>query len=150
MKNSTNSLFTGRRRSNTIGAPDQLVRICRNRLPFRGRAAWSGSEQADCRVLAWDELGKHPAIRLLRDASGNGSKLFSENLGLCYRRLHGLDYRGLRLSNINGPGTTTHGYLEYTNRAIEESIAGRAYSVYVEPHVSSPRMNQPHEFTALI
>jgi len=63
------------------------------------------------------------------------AKLFSENLGLCYRRLHGLDYRGLRLPNINGPGTTTHGYLEYTNKAIEESVAGRAYSIYVEPHV---------------
>lgn len=66
------------------------------------------------------------------------AKLFSENLGLCYRRLHGLDFRGLRLPNINGPGTTTHGYLEYFNKAIEESIAGRAYSIYVEPHVRIP------------
>jgi nucleoside-diphosphate-sugar epimerase len=69
------------------------------------------------------------------------AKLFSENLGLCYRRLYGLDYRGLRLPNINGPGTTTHGYLEYTNKAIEESVAGRAYSVYVEPHVRMMMMH---------
>lgn len=60
------------------------------------------------------------------------AKLFSENLGLCYRRLHGLDYRGLRLPNINGPGTTSHGYLEYFNKAIEESVAGRPYSIYVD------------------
>lgn len=66
------------------------------------------------------------------------AKLFSENLGLCYRRLHGLDFRGLRLPNVNGPGTTTHGYLEYFNKAIEESLAGRAYSIYVEPHVRIP------------
>ncbi len=66
------------------------------------------------------------------------AKLFSENLGLCYRRLHGLDYRGLRLPNINGPGTTTHGYLEYFNKAIEESVAGRPYSIYVEPRVRIP------------
>ncbi len=69
------------------------------------------------------------------------AKLFSENLGLCYRRLYGLDYRGLRLPNINGPGTTTHGYLEYFNKAIEESFAGRAYSIYVEPHVRIPVMH---------
>lgn len=69
------------------------------------------------------------------------AKLFSENLGLCYRRLHGLDYRGLRLPNINGPGTTTHGYLEYVNKAIEESVAGRPYSIYVEPHVRIPLMH---------
>jgi NAD dependent epimerase/dehydratase family len=53
------------------------------------------------------------------------AKLCSENLGFCYRRLHGLDYRGLRLPNINGPGTTSHGYLEYFNKAIEEGVSGR-------------------------
>ncbi len=69
------------------------------------------------------------------------AKLFSENLGLCYRRLYGLDYRGLRLSNVNGPGSTTHGYLEYFNKAIEESVAGRAYSIYVARHVRIPIMH---------
>ncbi len=69
------------------------------------------------------------------------AKLFSENLGLCYRRLYGLDYRGLRLPNVNGPGTTTHGYLEYFNKAIEESVQGRPYSIYVEPHVRIPVMH---------
>jgi threonine 3-dehydrogenase len=66
------------------------------------------------------------------------AKLFSENLGLCYRRLYGLDYRGIRLPNVNGPGTTTHGYLEYFNKAIEESAQGQPYSIYVEPHVRVP------------
>lgn len=68
----------------------------------------------------------------------SASKLFSENLGLTYRRLYGLDFRGLRLSNVNGPGARTHGYLEYFNKAIEESVAGRPYSIYVEPHVRIP------------
>ena len=49
-----------------------------------------------------------------------------------------LDYRGLRLANVNGPGTTTHGYLEYFNKAIEESVKGRPYSIYVEPCVWIP------------
>lgn len=69
------------------------------------------------------------------------AKLFSENLGLCYRRLHRLDYRGLRLPNVNGPGAKTHGYLEYFNKAIEESAKGRAYSIYVAPHVRIPIMH---------
>lgn len=66
------------------------------------------------------------------------SKLFSENLGLCYRRLHGLDFRSLRLPNVNGPGAATHGYLEYFNKSIEESVAGRPYAIYVEPQVRIP------------
>ena len=66
------------------------------------------------------------------------SKLFSESLGLCYRRLHGVDFRGLRLPNVNGPGAKTHGYLEYFNRSIEASVAGRPYSIYVEPQVRIP------------
>lgn len=68
----------------------------------------------------------------------SASKLFSENLGLTYRRLYGLDFRGLRLANVNGPGAKSHGYLEYFNKAIEESMAGRPYSIYVEPHVRIP------------
>jgi len=39
---------------------------------------------------------------------------------------------------VNGPGTTTHGYLEYFNKAIEEAVRGRPYSIYVEPHVRIP------------
>jgi threonine 3-dehydrogenase len=69
------------------------------------------------------------------------SKLFSENLGLTYRRLYGFDFRGLRLSNVNGPGAKTHGYLEYFSKAIKESVAGQPYSIYVEPHVRIPIMH---------
>jgi nucleoside-diphosphate-sugar epimerase len=63
------------------------------------------------------------------------TKLFSENIGLFYKRQYGFDYRGLRLPNIIGPGTQTHGYLEYFNKAIEESAKGHPYSVYVAPHI---------------
>lgn len=68
------------------------------------------------------------------------AKQLSENIGLFFRRRYAFDYRGLRLPNVIGPGTTTHGYLEYFNKAIEESASGRAYSIYVEPHVSIPIM----------
>ena len=52
------------------------------------------------------------------------AKLFSENIGLFFKRQYGFDYRGLRLPNIIGPGTQTHGYLEYFNKTIEESAKG--------------------------
>ena len=68
------------------------------------------------------------------------AKLFSENIGLFFKRQYGFDYRGLRLPNIIGPGTQTHGYLEYFNKTIEESAMGHPYSVYVAPHVRIPIM----------
>jgi threonine 3-dehydrogenase len=68
------------------------------------------------------------------------SKLFSENIGLFYKRQYGFDYRGLRLPNIIGPGTQTHGYLEYFNKTIEESARGNQYSLYVAPRVKIPIM----------
>lgn len=66
------------------------------------------------------------------------SKLFSENLGLYYRRIYGLDFRSLRLPKVTGPGATTRGYLEYVNKAIEEAVAGRPYAIYVERQVRVP------------
>ncbi len=68
------------------------------------------------------------------------AKLLSENIGLYYKRQYGLDYRAIRLPNVIGPGTQTHGYLEYFNKAIEESAKGNPYSVYVAPHVRIPVM----------
>jgi len=68
------------------------------------------------------------------------AKLFSENIGLFYKRQYGFDYRGLRLPNVIGPGTQTHGYLEYFNKTIEESAKGNAYSLYVAPHITIPVM----------
>jgi threonine 3-dehydrogenase len=66
------------------------------------------------------------------------AKLFSENLGLFYKRKYGLDYRAIRLPNVIGPGAITHGYLEYFNKTIEESVRGNAYAVYVGPQTRIP------------
>ncbi len=66
------------------------------------------------------------------------AKLFSENMGLFYKRKYELDYRGIRLPNVIGPGAETHGYLEYFNKTIEESVHGRPYTVYVRPQTSIP------------
>ncbi len=66
------------------------------------------------------------------------AKLFSENLGLFYKRKYGLDYRGIRLPNVIGPGALTHGYLEYFNKTIEESAKGHPYTCYVGPQTKIP------------
>jgi threonine 3-dehydrogenase len=68
----------------------------------------------------------------------NAAKLFSENLGLFYRRKYGFDYRGLRLPAIVGPGAKTHGFAEYFNKAIDESVKGNPYTIYVAPHTRMP------------
>ena len=86
----------------------------------------------------------HPTDTTIHDYSPTrpssvygAAKLFSENMGLFYRGL-GLDYRGLRLPALIGPGTTGHGYAEYFNKTIEESVKGNPYSVYVEPRNRMP------------
>jgi nucleoside-diphosphate-sugar epimerase len=62
------------------------------------------------------------------------AKLFSESLGLTYKRLHGLDFRALRLPALIGPGARSQGYAEWFNKVIEESVLGRPYSIFVAPH----------------
>ncbi len=66
------------------------------------------------------------------------AKLFSENIGLFYKRKYGFDFRGIRLPNVIGPGAITHGYLEYFNKTIEESVRGNAYTCYVGPQTRIP------------
>ena len=71
----------------------------------------------------------------------NAAKLFSENLGLFYRRKYGFDYRGLRLPAIVGPGAKTRGFAEYFNKAIEESAKGSPYTICVAPHTRMPMLH---------
>lgn len=66
------------------------------------------------------------------------AKLFSENLGLCYRRLHGIDWRSLRIPGIVGPGVRQPGAFEYVSKAISAAIEGQPYAIYVEPAVRVP------------
>jgi len=99
----------------------------------------------------------HPTDKVLHDYTTTrpetiyaAAKLFSENLGLCYRRLYGIDFRGVRLATVLGPGAETHGYLEYFNKAIEESINGKPYEVYVAPRSRVPIIHVEDAARALI
>lgn len=87
----------------------------------------------------------HPTDTVLHDYTTTrpetvygAAKLFSENLGLYYRRMHGLDFRGLRLATVLGPGTVTGGYLGYLNKSIEQSALGNPYAIYVAPRSRVP------------
>lgn len=68
------------------------------------------------------------------------TKIFGELLGQFYRRKYGLDFRGVRLPSIVGPGVKTPGVVQYTSWMIEESLKGNPYTVYVSPETRTPVM----------
>ncbi len=68
------------------------------------------------------------------------TKVFSEHMGLFYRRKFGLDFRGVRYPSIVGPGVKTPGVVQYTSWVIEECARGNPYTVYVKPHTKCPVM----------
>ena len=69
------------------------------------------------------------------------SKLFSESIGLFYRRRYGLDYRGLRLPVVIGRGARAHGLLEYLNNVVDNSIRGFPCKVHVAPGTRLPLLH---------
>jgi len=68
------------------------------------------------------------------------TKVFCEHMGLFYRRKYGLDFRGIRYPSIVGPGVKTPGVVQYTSWAIEESIKGNPFTIYVKPETRCPVM----------
>jgi len=68
------------------------------------------------------------------------TKVFSELMGLFYRRKFGLDFRGVRYPSIVGPGVKTPGVVQYTSWVIEECAKGNPYTIYVKPDTRCPVM----------
>jgi len=68
------------------------------------------------------------------------AKLFSEGVGLFFRRIHRIDFRSLRYPSIVGPGIDLRvgGVVTYTYAMIEESIRGNPYTVNVSPETFIP------------
>jgi len=68
------------------------------------------------------------------------AKLFSEGVGLFFRRRHGLDFRSLRYPSIVGRGVDLRrgGVVTYTYAMIEESMRGNPYTVNVSPETHIP------------
>ncbi len=66
------------------------------------------------------------------------SKTFGELLGLFYHRKFGLDFRGLRLPSIVGPGARTAHMSIYNAWAIEYPLKGLPYVLECEPETCCP------------
>ncbi len=61
------------------------------------------------------------------------TKVFSELMGLFYKRKFELDFRGIRYPSIVGPGVKTPGIVQYTSWVIEECAKGNPFTIWVKP-----------------
>jgi threonine 3-dehydrogenase len=68
------------------------------------------------------------------------TKVFSELMGLFYKRKYNIDFRGLRYPSLIGPGVKTPGIVQYNAWVIEECFKGKPYSIYVRPDSRCPVM----------
>jgi threonine 3-dehydrogenase len=67
-----------------------------------------------------------------------GTKVFGELLGRFYARKFGLDFRGLRLPSVVGPGAQTAHMSIYNAWAIEAPLKGNPYELQVTPETRCP------------
>ena len=68
------------------------------------------------------------------------SKVFGELLGLYYHRKFGIDFRGLRLPGLLGPGVKTPGVAQYQPLVIEAAIKGDPFEVWAPEDTVIPMM----------
>ncbi|MBU1154205.1 MAG: NAD-dependent epimerase/dehydratase family protein [Proteobacteria bacterium] len=68
------------------------------------------------------------------------TKVFGELLGRYYQRKFGIDFRGVRLPQIVGPGVTAGGFGQYNPGMIEAAAQGRPYEVWVPEDTVLPLM----------
>jgi threonine 3-dehydrogenase len=66
------------------------------------------------------------------------TKVFSERLGEYYNRKFGVDFRGVRLPAVIGPGRGAGGASAYSTLMISEPALGRPYQAFVEEDVRMP------------
>lgn len=66
------------------------------------------------------------------------TKVYGERLGEYYARRYGLDFRGVRLPSVVGPGRGSTGVSAYSSLMIEEPARGRPYAVPLEERSAMP------------
>jgi len=66
------------------------------------------------------------------------TKVFGELLGEYYRRKFGVNFRGLRLPSVIGPGRKGGGVSAYSSLVVQEPAAGRPFEVYVDEEARIP------------
>jgi threonine 3-dehydrogenase len=68
------------------------------------------------------------------------TKVFGELLGLYYHQRFGIDFRGVRFSQLVGPGIKSEGYGQYNPRMIEAALRGIPFEAWVTKETSIPMM----------
>lgn len=66
------------------------------------------------------------------------TKVFSEHMGLFYKRKYNLDYRCVRYPSVVGPGVRTPGVAQYTSWVIEECAKGNPFTIWLKPDTRMP------------
>lgn len=66
------------------------------------------------------------------------TKVFGELLGRFYFRKYGIDFRSIRLPAVVGPGSKIKHVSVYSAWAIEKSILGEPYEIFVTPETICP------------
>lgn len=66
------------------------------------------------------------------------TKVFGERLGEYYRTRFGVNFRGVRLPSIIGPGRGGGGASAYSSLIVQEPAAGRPYTVFVDEEARIP------------
>ncbi|MBT4138005.1 MAG: NAD-dependent epimerase/dehydratase family protein [Candidatus Latescibacteria bacterium] len=61
------------------------------------------------------------------------TKVFSENMGLFFKKKYGIDFRGIRYPGVVGPGVKTPGIAQYNAWAIEHSAKGHPFTIWTKP-----------------
>ncbi len=78
------------------------------------------------------------------------TKVFGELLGRFYGRKFGVDFRGLRLPSVVGPGAKTAHMSIYNAWAIEEPLKGNPYALNVAPETKCPAIYYKDAARALL
>jgi threonine 3-dehydrogenase len=76
---------------------------------------------------------------LQRPATMYGTtKVFGELMGRFYGTRFGIDFRAVRFPSVVGPGATVPHVSVYNSWAIEKTIHGEPYDIFVEPDIRCP------------
>lgn len=91
-----------------------------------------GAFTADAEGVVTDDMQQRPSTIY------GVCKVFAELLGLYYQKKFGLDFRGLRLPQIVGPGAKTFSLGQFTPWSIEAAIKGEPFEVWVPEDFVQP------------
>lgn len=132
-------------RANVIGTYNVLeaARIAGVRLVCYGSTIATYSEGIAHGVVTEDTLQRPTSMYGI-------TKLFGELLGRFYFRRFGIDFRGIRIPSVVGPGAKTAHMSIYNAWAIEQPLKGNPYEIKCDPDTRCPAIYIKDAVRALI